>query len=262
MTLVFDHAAARVFNDSETRMWRFALLIALAAVPLGAAMVLDARQFQEEAVWLKPLKFHLALVVYFATLAFFARWLSARMEAGRAWRLFLGVAMGMTVAELVWIGGAAALGVWSHFNVSSPLWGAVYGVMGLAATLLTALTLVMGVAIWRDRASVLAAPLRQAVGLGLVMTFGLTMLTAWTMAAGPGHHVGVPLAGARVPLMGWSREVGDLRLPHFLATHALHVVPLAGLAGSRGVVWAVGLGYGALVLWAFGRALAGLPLLA
>jgi hypothetical protein len=88
------------------------------------------------------------------------------------------------------------------------------------------------------------------------------MLTAWTMAGGTGHLVGEPLTGARVPLMGWSGEVGDLRLPHFLATHALHVVPLAGFAGSRAVVWAAGAGYGALVLWAFGRALMGLPLLA
>lgn len=261
MTIAVDVGLARSLSDTEARLWRFALFIALAAVPLGAAQALDARQFGGEAVWVKPLKFHLALTVYFATLAFMARWMPARMEAGRAWRWFLGAAMVMTLAELVWIGGAAALGVASHFNASSPLWQAVYGVMGLAATVLTALTLVMGVAIWRGGVG-LTAPMRQALGLGLVMTFGLTMLTAWTMAGGTGHLVGVPLTGARVPLMGWSGEVGDLRLPHFLATHALHVVPLAGFAGSRAVVWAAGAGYGALVLWAFGRALMGLPLLA
>ena len=59
--------------------------------------------------------------------------------------------------------------------------------------------------------------------------------------------------------MGWSREVGDLRLPHFLATHALHVVPLAGLTGNRGVVWGTALGWTALTLWCFARALMGLP---
>lgn len=144
MTLALDPGPSRRLGATESRMGRLALFIALAAVPLGAALMLDARQFGGESVWVKPLKFHLALTVYFATLAFMARWLPAGMEAGRPWRWFLGVAMVMTGAELVWIGGAAALGVASHFNTASPFWQVVYGVMGLAATVLTALTLVMG----------------------------------------------------------------------------------------------------------------------
>ena len=44
-----------------------------------------------------------------------------------------------------------------------------------------------------------------------------------------------------------------------LATHALHAVPLAGLTGSRAAVWATALGFTALTLWCFARALMGLP---
>jgi hypothetical protein len=251
---------ARVLTFTEARLWAFAAAIALAALPLAVAHGLDTRTFNAEPIWLKPLKFHLALTIYFATLAWFARWLPQALEESRRWRWFLGAAMLATVAELVWIDGAAALGVASHFNTSSPIWQAVYGLMGLFATLLTALTLVMGLAFWRDRASPLAEPLRLGLALGLVLTFGLTMLAAWGMASGAGHHVGVPVTGARVPLMGWSTEVGDQRLPHFLATHALHVVPLAGFINLR-AVWLAGAGYAALTLWALGRALMGLPLL-
>jgi hypothetical protein len=261
MTLAIDlPRPARGMTTTETRLWAFAGAIALAALPVALAFGLDARQFNAEPIWLKPLKFHLALAVYFGTLALFARWLPARFEQARAWRWFLGAAMAATVAELVWIGGAAALGVGSHFNTATPLWQAVYGLMGLLATVLTALTLVMGVAVWRDRASPLPDALRMGLALGLVLTFALTMLAAWGMAAGPGHLVGVPVTGGRVPLMGWSLEVGDLRLPHFLATHALHVVPLAGFIGLR-AVWLAGAGYTALTLWALGRAQMGLPLL-
>jgi hypothetical protein len=67
--------------------------------------------------------------------------------------------------------------------------------------------------------------------------------------------------------MGWSREVGDLRVAHFLATHALHVVPLIGVAAmglsnpalARGLVWAGALGYAALTAFALAQAFAWQP---
>ena len=58
-----------------TRMWHdapaftgLALFMTLAMVPLLAAMALDDRLFQGESVWLKPLTFHVALVIYLVTL--------------------------------------------------------------------------------------------------------------------------------------------------------------------------------------------------
>ena len=265
MTLVATDAARaaaprRALTPTEVRLWAAVALIAVTALPPLFGLVLDDRRFQGDPIWLKPVKFHLAVAVYLATLAVLARWLPAGFERARGWRVFLGLALAAAGLELVWIDGAAALGVASHFNVGTPLLQALYGAMGLVASVLTALTLVMGLAIWRNRA-VLTPALRDGLGLGLVLTFGLTMVAAWGMAAGPGHLVGVPASGARVPLMGWSREVGDLRFAHFLATHALHVVPLAGLTGARAAVWLAGGAYAGLVLWAFARALSGLPLL-
>ena len=35
---------------------------------------------------------------------------------------------------------------------------------------------------------------------------------------------------ARHWLTGWSREVGDLRVPHFFATHTMQIVPLVWFA--------------------------------
>jgi hypothetical protein len=230
------------------------LLTALAALPLLVANGLDPRQLQGDGIWLKPLKFHLALAVYTGTLAAFAMLLPEATFATRRWRLYIGLVILCVVAELLWIGAAAALGTASHFNQQG-LWVPLYNLMGLAAVTLTSLSMAMGLVFWRHRAD----PLMLSIAVGLILTFLLTVPIAGTMSASPGHLVGTPVTGARAPFMGWSMEVGDLRLPHFLATHALHIVPLAGLSGNRAAVWATAAGFTALTLWCFARALMGLP---
>lgn len=264
LTAPLPGALARTWDDAPA-LWALTLLMALAALPLLAAHALDPRQFNAEPMWLKPLKFHLALVVFIGTLALFARWMPAGMMESRGWQWFQGAVIACTVAELVWIGGAAAYGVASHFN-TAPVWSAIYPVMGLAATLLTSASLVMGIAIARNPDTGLPPALHLAIWLGLVLTFVLTMVAAWPMAAGPGHHVGVPVTGDRLPLMGWSREVGDLRVAHFFATHALHALPLVGLlalslpdATGKAAVWAAGAAWSALVAGTLIQAFAGRP---
>jgi hypothetical protein len=243
------------------------LAIALATLPLALAAGLDPRQFQGEGIWVKPLKFHAALAVYAGTLALYARWLPPGLAHSRWWRVYLGVVAAAIMAELLWVGGAAAMGTASHFNLSSPVWTALYALMGLSAVILTSLSLAFGLAVARNPATGLDPALNLSLVVGLVLTFVLTVIVAGVMSAGQSHHVGLPVTGARVPLMGWSREVGDLRVAHFLATHALHAVPLAGLLsarlwpGARGPVIGAGLAYAGLVLAAFAQALAGRPLI-
>lgn len=248
-------APAPTFAAAPNRqLLSITLLTALAAVPLLVAYSLDTRLFQGDNVWLKPLKFHAALAIYTGTLALFAMLLPEGTFTSRRWRLYIGLVIACIVAELLWIGGAAALGTASHFNVEG-IWSLLYGLMGAAAVTLTSLSLAMGLVFWRRRAD----PLMLSVALGLILTFLLTVPIAGTMSSGTGHLVGTPVTGARLPFFGWSAEVGDLRLPHFLATHALHAVPLAGLTGSRTAVWAAAAGFTALTLWCFAHALSGLP---
>jgi hypothetical protein len=235
-------------------LWATTLAIALAALPVMAALALDPRQFQGDAIWLKPLKFHVALALYTGTLAAFAMLLPEATFTSRLWRVWIGIVVAAISYELVWVAAAAALGTGSHFHVDG-IWGPLYGLAGVGAVTLTALAPTMAPAFWRRRAD----PLMLSIALGLILTFVLTVPVAATMSSGTGHHIGTPITGARFPLMGWSTEVGDLRLAHFLATHAMHAVPLAGLTGSRSVVWATAAGWTALTLWCFARALQGLP---
>jgi hypothetical protein len=258
---------ARLFWG-EPRFAALGLLLALAMIPTALAMALDPRQFQAESIWIKPLKFHFALSVYLLSLAFFARFLPAGMTAGRGYRIYAGVVIFCVLAETLWISGAAMVGTASHFNLSSPVMEGIYGLMGLFAVTLTTASLVYGVAIWRNPAALSDRALRLSVALGLGLTCVMTVLVAGYMSVQPGHLVGTPVTGARVPLMGWSREVGDLRLPHFLATHAMHVIPLGGLMAlhwpgqGRAVpaVWALSAGVVLLTGATFAMAIMGLPL--
>jgi hypothetical protein len=191
------------------------------------------------------------------------------MAARRGYRIYAGVVVFAILAELAWIGGASMHGVGSHFNIGTPVMARLYSLMGLFAVILTTPALVYGIAIWRNRATGLPPALHLAIALGLVLTFALTLPVASTMANLPGHFVGTPVSGAHVPLMGWSREVGDLRVAHFFATHPMQFLPLAGLAAAvllppragRLAVWGAAALYAAFVAWAFTGALAGRPLI-
>jgi hypothetical protein len=142
----------------------------------------------------------------------------------------------------------------------------MYGLMGLGAVALMVGTAVIGVAALRDPGARLGPGLRRGIGWGFILSCVLTLVTAGYMSA-RGTHVGIAAAGAPVlPLMGWSGSVGDVRPAHFLALHAMQVLPLVGLLfdrtgiAARNMIW-LALAYTGLTVAVFAQALSGLPLI-
>ena len=267
--------ALSMTRTPTSRMWQdapaftgLALFIALTAVPILAAATIDPRIFLDAPVWQKPLQFHLALSTYIISLAFFARYLPHGMTS-RRWRIYAAVVCFCILAELVWVGGAATYHTASHFNVDNLAMGIIYGMMGLFAVILTSASGVMGAAIWRNPNTGLPATLHLSIALGLILTFVLTLIAAGTMSSMPGHLIGTPTTGATLPILGWSREVGDLRAAHFFATHALHALPIVGLIATRllppplatRTVWAAAATYTALIAALMIQAFAGHPVI-
>jgi hypothetical protein len=265
--LPITHSSSRYWQDAPA-FTGLALFIALTAIPLLAAAMIDPRMFLNAPVWQKPLQFHLALGVYIITLAFFARYVPGGLNS-RRWRIYAAVVCFCIIAELVWVGGAAAYATASHFNVDDVIMGTIYGFMGLFAVILTSASGVMGIAIWRNPHTGLPPALHLSIALGLILTFVLTLIAAGTLSSMPGHHIGTPVTHAALPVLGWSREVGDLRVAHFFATHALHALPLAGLltirlppATGRLIVLAASAAFCALVAFAMWQAFQAQPFLA
>lgn len=258
----------RLAADSP-RYTSLAVLLALAMLPLAGAFALDERLFQGVNMWIKPLKFHIALVIYLLTLAAFARFAAPEFRARPWWRWHERTVVMAVVLELILIGGAAALGTATHYNESTPLATAVYSFMGVAAVVLTSASGTLAWAIHRHPAGGLSPAVRTGLVWGLGLTVLLTLVTAQTLSGMDSHRVSdTPGDADALWLLGWSRDGGDLRAAHFFATHAMHAVPLLALGCARlfgreahAPVRLAALAYAGWVAFVFVQALNGLPLI-
>jgi hypothetical protein len=230
----------------------------------------DQRLIGSDGVWVKPIKFQISLAIHFATLAAIAGLLSETQRTGTFLFWIAVISVGSAVFEIAYIMIQAARQQASHFNQSTPLYRTMYGLMATGAVFITAAAAVVGAVAWFDSGASLGPATRIAIAAGLIGGTLLTLVIAFRMGGALDHHVGIEPAGAvRFPLTGWSMSVGDLRVPHFFATHMMQVLPLAGLVADRIfpgqaavlVVWLVSAAWTALTLRLFQQALAGIPLL-
>ncbi|MBL9103126.1 MAG: protein kinase [Myxococcales bacterium] len=230
--------------------------LAALAVVLG---LVDDRVLGGVGVWLKPGKFGLAIGLYLLTMAFVLPWIPRPRVRGLVrWMATLSM-----LVELACIYCQAARGVASHFNVDDPLDALVYGLMGVGIAVNVAANTITTVALLRAPLA-LDAPLVLGIRLGLLLLL-LGTLEGGAMLAFKAHTVGAPDGGPGLPVVGWSRIAGDLRVAHFLGMHGLQILPLLGLAMRRSprgsaVVAAAALALALATLASLALALAGRPL--
>lgn len=269
LPLAPSRLAAEVL-DREPALARTGFALLLLMAPTGLAQMLDERMLNGVAIWIKPLKFQLSIGVYLLTLAWFWAYRHERdRRAGRG-RWLVRAAVVTALFEVGYITLQAGLGEASHYKVGDPLHAALYGLMGLAAVVLTGVSPALGLMLARRADADLAPAYRLAVVIGLVLTFCLGAATGVVLSAGDGHWIGgVRSDVGGLPLLGWSRTGGDLRAAHFLGLHALHLLPLFGVFASRvlpsrtgmAAVWCAAGLYTALAAALSAQALAGRPLL-
>jgi hypothetical protein len=248
--------------------------LTVVAIILGALSILwgfvDARMVDGAFVWMKPLKFSLSFVLLFATIAVVEARLSAPVRDGWPLRITGWVMAAAFLSEMAYMMYQGARAEPSHFNVSTPFNQFMYEVVMAAG----AVSLVVGVAVigWivhRDKAAEIGDRTRQGIWHGFLLSFALTMIVAMYLSFKGQHHVGLHPEGApTLPLVGWSGVTGDLRPAHFLALHAMQVLPLLGLwldrrgdSGSVRTVRMAAFAYSALTFAVFGQAIMGLPLI-
>jgi hypothetical protein len=243
-----------------------AWLFLLAAIPCVIAMMVDPRTVNDVSGWIKPTKFFVSLSLYFVTLAWYFGYLPETAQHSRAGRFVIWAAIIAGTLEMTWMVAAATNGVPSHFN-SAPLWRTAYSAAGLGALTLMLAVLVQGVLLARNREVRIAPAFRLSLVLGAIVSFAATVFVAMTLANGGGHWIGgVRSDVGGLPLLGWSRTGGDLRVAHFWALHAHQLIPLAGwlvvrtgIRWERSAVLAFTLAYVGLIAFTFVQALQGQP---
>jgi hypothetical protein len=218
------------------------MFVLLAAT--GVALLLDPREVGGAPAWMKPAKFAASIGIYTLTLAwvftYLPEWVKTR-------RIVSWVSSVVFILEIIIIDLQAWRGTTSHFNVGTVLDGVMFTVMGLAIVVQTMAAVAVAVALWRQ--NFLDRAMGWALWLGLTITIigamsgGLmTRPTAAQLEAARAgnrmtvagaHTVGAPDGGPGLPVTGWSRDHGDLRVAHFLGLHALQMLPLLTFVLAR-----------------------------
>ncbi|MES3036128.1 MAG: hypothetical protein V4813_19135 [Gemmatimonadota bacterium] len=238
MTTLRDHV-----RDIQARAPTLARMTVVSLGILAVASVgllLDDRQLGGAPVWLKPAKFGLSSAVFLAALA----WMVRDMPASRLTRFASATIAWLMVAEILLVTLQAARGRQSHFNVDTPMDGTIFSTMGLGIAIVWMLSAVL--LVQHLRAPAVDRSLAMAFRIGLALHI-VGAGVGWVMVQPqPGqvaaierqerpfrvgaHTVGAPDGGESLPVTGWSRTHGDLRIPHFIGLHALQLLPLFVLA--------------------------------
>jgi hypothetical protein len=251
MSVATEHTrTASRLQPPERIRWHGPLMLlaaasALVSVAAVVGLLVDDRELVGAPIWAKALKFGLSLLIYAVTWA----WLIGQLQRFRRTAWWAGTVISVTLLlELGIIVLQVVRGHRSHFNNASPLDEALWSIMGTAIVVLWLATLVAAVLLWftpgADRARTLAIRAGSILSLvGLALGFLMTMPTEAQLAADSdilgAHTVGAGDGGPGIPILGWSIEHGDLRIPHFVGMHALQVIPIALLlieAASRRII--------------------------
>jgi hypothetical protein len=243
-----------------------------------AAMAFDTSTILGVPRWLKPAKFAISTGVYCLTLA----WIFMLLPQRRRLAAVVGwISAIVTVVEVGIIDLQAARGVTSHFNAATTRDAVLFGMMGFGILILWFAAIALTVSVFRHR---FADPaFGWALRLGLLLTVVGQGTGAFMTAPTPAHleaarstgmkvsgshTIGGPDGGPGLPIFGWSREHGDVRVAHFVGMHAVQVLPalawlltpIASPARRRRAVIAMSAGYFALFAILLIQALNGHPL--
>jgi hypothetical protein len=243
------------------------------------ARVLDETVANGVSVWDKPIKFSLSFLAFGPMLL----WLFSRVTSTRIVRYGVGALGWSMVLEGSLIFLQSVRGEASHFNNTTAFNAAVYRGMAAGVGAFSLAGLIVGFLMARKNLGKDALGLATKIAVAM-MTFGAILAFSMTVPK-PGqieaggkilgsHTIDGADGGTGLTLLGWSTEVGDLRVAHFIGLHSLQFVPLVALLlvflNKRGIFrTSVGVqrqvtalfaaAYGGLILTAFGQAQRNVP---
>jgi hypothetical protein len=208
--------------------------------------------------FIKPMKFYISIGIFVWTMG----WLIHYLQMQKKERAFTYMVILIFTFESFVITWQAAGRRLSHFNKDTPAYIALFSLMGIAITILTAWTGYIGYLFFKKKDIDLPPSYVWGIRLGILF-FVVFAFEGGLMASLLSHTVGAPDGGKGLPVVNWSRQHGDLRIAHFLGMHTLQIFPLFGyyFAKTGKAVIAFAAVYIMVVLAVFIQALRGVPLI-
>ena len=186
------------------------------------AMLVDERQLMGVNVWLKPSKFMISTFILLWTIGWYLIYFPFRTSQKK----FIAIAISLLLSfENILISFQAWRGVQSHYNVSSPLNGMIFGAMGIAVAMITLLMFWFLIQSFSSKLN-FSWSMKWGVRIAWITFLFGTALGGKAMLAQNAHAVGVVDGGEGLPFLNWSTEGGDYRIAHFLGLHAIQIIPI------------------------------------
>jgi len=209
------------------------------------------------SAWYKPFKFAFSTFLYAWAMAWYCSYLPNFNSAVFNWTIII-----LLGFEIVYIAIQASRGQLSHFNLSTPVYSALYSMMALAASLVTLYTAYVGFLFFTNTFPELPFYYVWSIRLGILI-FVVFSFEGFAMGSRLNHSVGALNDNSNWFIVGWSKTVGDLRVSHFIGMHALQVLPILSFYILKNTLLTVGFSavYGLLALLTLVQALQGRPLL-
>jgi hypothetical protein len=207
--------------------------------------------------WYKPFKFAFSTFLFAWAMAWYCYYLPNFNINLFNWSVII-----LLGFEIFYIAFQASKGQLSHYNISTPVYAALYSGMAIAATLVTLYTAYVGLLFFTNSFPELPDFYVWAIRFGIII-FVVFSFEGFAMGSRLNHSVGGLNENSNWFIMGWSKTVGDLRVSHFIGMHALQVLPLLSFYVLKNTKLTIGLSvvYGLLALLTLIQALQGKPLI-
>jgi hypothetical protein len=205
--------------------------------------------------WYKPFKFAFSTFLFAWAMAWYCYYLPNFNINSFNWSVII-----LLGFEIFYIAFQASKGQLSHYNLSTPVYAALYSMMALAATLVTLYTAYIGVLFFTNSFPELPNYYVWAIRLSIIL-FVVFSFEGFAMGSKLNHSVGALNDNSNLFIIGWSKTVGDLRVSHFIGMHALQVLPILSYYVLKNTKLTFGLSiiYGMLAIMTLIQALKGRP---
>jgi hypothetical protein len=186
----------------------------------------DIRTIRDVGVWVKPMKFMAATVLFAWTTVWLVSIAHTSVGTTQTYSWITALLILTSLFEVVYITYQGSQGEASHYNNSDVLHMILFGVMAIAAVGLTATQAWLAWEIWQEQKTMGLSVVTIGVVIGLLLTFILSTVSGFLLGDNQ------PPAGVGLPIVGW-HLYRDIRPSHFLGVHAQQFIPLLGLLVER-----------------------------